>query len=76
VATFIETGVDARLVVKRDEEGNVVVIAEGRSVTSDGTFGRQAKVIITDKITANQLTGATNLLADVEARLRQQWEIT
>ena len=74
MATITEAQVRARLVVTR-EDGQVRIRAEGESLTAGGERVRTAHRDITGALSAGRLAGAADLLSDVEARLRAEWEI-
>ncbi len=91
MATFVETTVKATIQISRRDpipsvtldDGTIVpaqpakdfVYAVVAAYTADGTLTRQAQFDITDRLTAAQQTGATNLLDAVIARVEALWGI-
>lgn len=77
MAIITETDVVVTITVIRDELGNVRVKAHGQSVDAGGNVVRTTRNIdITDNLTAQQVTGAGNVLSSAESRLRTIWNIT
>ena len=75
MATFIESDVEARLVIVR-RNGQVRIEAQARSVTAEGLPVRAVRKDITDQLSQARIDGAAALLDDVEARVRQLWGIS
>lgn len=80
MATLTETTVRVELRVARaalDDTPTAEprIIASATSYAADGTPLRMTLVDITDQLSAARRTGAEDLLADIEARVRTLWEI-
>lgn len=75
MATFTETQVRATIEVRRDRTGVVRVIAIGSSLDDAGMRLRSTEVDITDQLSAARVQGATDLLVDIETRLKTLWGI-
>jgi hypothetical protein len=80
MAILIEAGVRVELSIRmdgaEDEQPQLRVIARAESTTATGERVRRAERDITDLLTAQQRTGAANLLAAVTDRVKEGWAIT
>lgn len=75
MASLTETGVLVELRVRRDEgQPNVYVVAV--SFSADGTRIRSLTRDITSQLSAARLQGVTDLLVDVENRVKVLWDIS
>lgn len=75
MASLTETNVIVELRVRR-EEGQPSVYVSAISVASDGTRIRTLTRDITNQLSAARLQGVTDLLTDVEGRIKVLWEIS
>ncbi len=74
MATITEASVRVVLRVYADADG-LHVDAVARSLTVDGAEVRRLSVDIADQLSAARRQGASDLLADVEQRLKVLWDI-
>lgn len=75
--TTVESGVEAEVRIVRDDAGVAHLIVYARSFDAAGTVVRSQRGLdITADVPAGTRTGAENLLSNVEARLKAQWNIS
>lgn len=76
MGTFVETSVRVMIELRRDPAGVARVYAQGESLTDDGqVLRRRTLQDITDSLSQARRDGAEALLADLESKLRNLWDI-
>lgn len=75
MATLTESRVVVRIEVRRDETGGPVIFAVAQSMDANNNAIRTMRRNITEHMSAARITGAGNLLTDVEAWVKSQWSI-
>jgi hypothetical protein len=74
MATFSEISVEVRIILRRDTDGDHAV-AQGHSITDQGTVHRAEERDIYDQLTATQKTRVGELLDRAETYYRTRWGI-
>lgn len=75
MATITEVGVRVRVEITV-EETQAKIVAVGESYDASGETIRRVQRNITDQLSAARRQAAADLVADVETRLKQLWNIT
>ena len=75
MASFTEVGVQAVIRIIRNADGTVEIHVTGRSLDAENRVLRSRVDDITSLVSQGRRDGAADLMADVEARLKQLWNI-
>lgn len=75
MASLVETAVDVEIQIRREVDDSIIVSAIAKSLTADGEPIRRMSRDITALLSQARLAGITDLMADVEQKVKQLWEI-